>query len=423
MGKMNAHATVQFVAAVMLAVAAASVAPNSLAAQATIDLTGVVLDVDSREGIPDVILRVLGTDVSAASDEDGRFTIRGVPAGEWILRVDHLAYGTHQHSVTVAEGVSLELEVRLAQQAIELAPIVVEGETTLERERRTTGASFWEVDRMEIQRALGTSRHMGDLIRQTIPGLHLRQSAQLSGVDVCLEFRSAATISIVNNRACNHPMVLVDGVRVSDPNYLYGTIGMSNLERIQVIPPGSAGARYGTGALYGVILIETARPGLVREPGDNRPSSMPPPEKITFDWAQDPAGHNTTWSMVGAILGNTIGLAGGLWIARQCVQIVDEEIDSTCGTGTNIAAGSAAFILPAAGSAFGARLGGGTALSVGRTWPAVFGASMMLFPGYAFSLTTAGGDQNLVNKIGNTFLIVGVPLAVTAADRLFRKLR
>lgn len=402
------------------------VAVTDAVAQAEPPLSGIVIDVETRAGIPDAVLRVVGTDVSAASDESGRFVLHGVTPGDWVLRVSHLAYGAHEHQIAVAEGVSVVLEVRLALEAIELAPLVVKGESALAQERRRTGASFREINREEIQRALGSSRHLGDLIAQNIPGMRLRQSNQLSGVDICLEFRSAASISLVNGRACSHPTVVVDGVRVSSPNYLYGSIGLQNLRRVQVIPPSEAGARYGTGSLYGVVLIETERPGLLRGTDNPDPADFagaPRRGLATFDWQQDPAGHSTAWSLVGAVLGNSIGLAAGLAIAQRCIEVVREEIESSCGPSTTVAAGSAAFLMPAFGSALGARLGGGTQTSVGSPLPAVMGAAIMLFPGYAFSMSTVGGDQAIVNGIGNAFLVVGVPLAVTLADRLFRELR
>lgn len=387
------------------------------------ELTGVVIDVEDGSGIGDVILRVEGTLVSAASDEAGRFVLRGIPAGSWTLRVEHVAYGTHEHAIAVEPGERSSVQIRLAQEAIEMEPLVVEGETTLERQRRTTGSSFWEVDRERIVRAIGTSRHMGDVLRQVVPGLRLRQASNLSQTDVCLEFRGAASISIVNARACNHPMVLLDGVVVTNPQYLYGSVGMENLERIQVIPPGEAGARYGTGSLYGVILIETQRPGPIRTGPDAR-ELVGNREALTFDWTRDPAGHNTNRAFLGALAGNAVGLTLGLLVSRQCIRVdADDEIATSCGPTTNVLAGLSAFALPAAGSAFGVRWAGGTDLSVGRLVPAVLGASMMLFPGYAFSLSTVGGDRPVVNSVGHAFLALGVPVAVTLADRLFRTLR
>lgn len=397
--------------------------PAGAHAQERVDVQGSVVDVDTREGIADVILRVEGTTVSAASDDEGRFVLRGIPPGSWELRVEHVAYGSHRHRIAVESGESVEIEVRLAQEAIQLEPLTVEGETTLQRQRRTTGASFWEVTREEIVAALGSSRHMGDLVRQTVPGLRMRQDNNLSQNEVCLEFRSAASISIVNARPCNHPMVLLDGVVVTNPQYLYGSVGLDNLERIQVIPPGEAGVRYGTGSLYGVILIETRRVGPRRSEPDAR-DLMAPREPFTFDWTQDPAGHSTARTVLGAVVGNTLGLAAGLGLARRCIAVSpDDDIQTSCGATTSVFAGASAFVLPAVGSALGARWAGGTERSEGRLVPALLGAGMMLFPGYAFSLSTVGGSQPVVNNIGYAFLAAGVPLAVTLADKLFRELR
>jgi hypothetical protein len=412
-----------FAAALLAACCIAPVAGAAQDPEAHAEITGVVVDVDGGAGIADVILRIDGTLVSAASDESGRFVLRDIPAGTWTLRVEHVAYGEHEHVIAVEAGGQSRVQIRLAQEAIEMEPLVVEGETSLQRQRRATGASFWEVDRERIVRAIGTSRHMGDVLRQVVPGLRLRQASNLTQTDVCLEFRGAASISIVNARPCNHPMVLLDGVIVTNPQYLYGSVGMENLERIQVIPPGEAGARYGTGSLYGVILIETQRPGPIRTGPDAR-DLLVDRTALTFDWSRDPAGHDTDRAFLGALVGNAVGLTLGLLLSRQCIRVDgDDEIATSCGATTNVLAGLSAFALPAAGSALGVRWAGGTELSVGRIVPAVLGAGMMLFPGYAFSMSTVGGDRPVVNRVGHTFLALGVPLAVTLADRLFRTLR
>ena len=87
------------------------------------------------------------------------------------------------------------------------------------------------------------------------------------------------------------------------------------------------------------------------------------------------------------------------------------------------ATGMTAFALPALGSAMGARWGGRTETSQGSLVPAVVGASMMIFPGYLFSLTTVGDGVTTMNHVGKGMLLIGTPLLVTVADRMFRKLR
>ncbi|MDP2958635.1 MAG: carboxypeptidase regulatory-like domain-containing protein, partial [Longimicrobiales bacterium] len=293
---MNVHHTLILSALALAALGA----PSPTSAQQTVDVSGVVVDVATGQGIADVVLRLLDTDVSAATDGAGRFVLRGVPAGRWTLKVDHVAYGSHEHEIGVEPGQLVQLQIRLAVEAIELEPLVVAARTTRQRAERAQGSSLHVVERLEIERALGTSKHMGDLIRQTIPGIHLRQSNNLAGTNVCLEFRAAATISLLATHPCSHPMVLLDGVPVSDPNFLYGTVGLSNIERIQVIPPGEAGARYGTGSLYGVILIDTRPPGSQR-PAEERPvTAYPLRGRAAFDWSQDPAGHPLPRAAAGA---------------------------------------------------------------------------------------------------------------------------
>jgi len=99
------------------------------------------------------------------------------------------------------------------------------------------------------------------------------------------------------------------------------------------------------------------------------------------------------------------------------------QIVTSCGGATDALAILGAMALPALGGAVGVRLGGSTEGSVGRLLPAMVGAGMMLFPGYAFSMSTVGGGSAAANAIGNTLLVVGPPLVLSVADRLFRNTR
>ena len=388
------------------------------------EVRGTVVDATSGLGIPDVLVRVEGTALMARSGADGAFTLDPLEPGEWILLLQHLAYGEHNHPFTVTPGAPAELRIQLSEQAIQLEAVSVEAASARARRERAQGFSLQVVDRDQIEAALGTSRHLGDLIRQTIPGIRLRQGNNLVGTQVCLEFRGASNLSMLDTRPCNHPMVFMDGVPVTDPTTLYGMIGLQTLDRIQVVPPSEAGARYGSGALYGVILIETVRPGLDRRRMSPDELIRTSPGRATFDWTDHPTGHPTGRVILGSAVGNVVGLGLGIAVARQCIGVDRrDQIVSDCGVATNAGAVLAALALPALGGALGARWGGQTDDSVGRLLPAVFGAGLMLFPGYAFSLSTVGSGSEAANVVGGLFLAVGVPTLVTIADRLFRQTR
>ena len=146
--------------------------------------------------------------------------------------------------------------------------------------------------------------------------------------------------------------------------------------------------------------------------------------RLAFDWTLDPSGHHLARAATGAFLGNALGLAAGIALGERCIAMDDkDQIVTSCGGAGSAAAILGAMALPALGAALGSRIGGGTETSVGRLVPALVGAGMMLFPGYAFSLSTVGGGSEAANAIGNTLLVVGAPFVVTMADRLFRSLR
>lgn len=392
-----------------------------LSAQSTASVSGWVLDGGTREPIRTVRLRIEGLEATSSTDENGRFLLDSVPEGIRVLILDHLTYGTHRHFLNLRAGEPLEVEIRLTPEAIELEPLLVQTESARQRAARATGASVHVVNRDRIERALGTSRHLGDLVRQTVAGMHLSEPNSVTG-RVCLEFRAAASLSLMGS-GCRSPQVFLDGVPITGPDAFYGLIALETIQRIEIIPPGEAGARYGTGSLYGVLLIDTRTPGL-REFDQPREVMLGPRRSRTFDWDQDSFGHRSKRSAAGAFLGNAVGLAAGLAIARRCISLDHkDELVATCGSSSTVGAGALAVVLPALGSALGARWGGTTDASRGDLVPMMLTTGLMIFPGYVFALSTATGSGNSVNSVGAVFLVIGVPAMATIGDYLFRKLR
>ena len=405
---------------VLLSLAAVS-AP--LEAQQLRSIEGRVIDRETGEGIPDVAVQAAGTQLETVTDAYGGFLLQGLPAGDRLLVFTHLAYGEHQQVVSVADEGG-QFRFRLSAEAIELEGVVVETATRESQRRRAVGASSHVIDSEMIQRSLGTSRHLGDLLRQTVPGIKIRQSNDLVSTGICVEFRAAASMSMIS-RPCEHPAVYLDGVPVSSPDQLYGMLSLHTIEQLEVIPPGEAGARYGTGSLYGVILITTQRPG-VRRAADDILAAEPyvTPSSRHFDWELDPPGHSTRRAFAGAFLGNAIGIGAGVLVANQCIGVDrKDEIVTSCSSAGTAGVALSALALPAIGSALGARWAGGTDRSVGSFGAAAFGAALGLVPGYAFTLATQGAESGVINAVGYTFLFAAVPVVVTGADRLFRKLR
>jgi hypothetical protein len=91
-------------------------------------ITGVVKDAKNLESIIGANVYIQGTQVGAATDINGNFTIANVKPGNYTLVISVLTYKTHVIPETVVEGGKrTQLEVTLHEDATELQEIVVSG--------------------------------------------------------------------------------------------------------------------------------------------------------------------------------------------------------------------------------------------------------------------------------------------------------
>ncbi|MDH3222586.1 MAG: hypothetical protein OEO23_02630, partial [Gemmatimonadota bacterium] len=214
-----------------------------------------------------------------------------------------------------------------------------------------------------------------------------------------------------------------DGVLVSNPSSLYPSIPVETVESIEVIPPSEAGSRFGTGALWGAIVIESRRPGRRwAEAGVKEPSAP----VARFDWNLEPGTHAGRRVFLSALAANSAGVALGLAVSNNCIRLRNPGFDSVVsdcsGEGTLLSA-LAGVAIPALSAAAAARWTGDTDLSRGRFAAAAIGASVALVPGYAFLISSRRDGSNAAEIMGGAMLLIGAPFAVSVADRLFRSLR
>lgn len=381
-------------------------------------VTGRVEHAETSRPIRDASVQVAGTLLGTLTDAQGAFRITDVPAGSHSLRVTHVAYGARTVSIDVPEGAPVSVRIRLSETAIELEPIEVTGLSTAERADRAAGFRRGVVSRAQLAELESTNATLHEALRQYVPSVRARQ-VNLVGSPVCIELR---TVRATFRNECLSPAVYLDGVPVSNPTLLYNTLDISIIESLEVIPAAEAGARFGTGALYGALLIETRRPGEVGA-DRTRPSAARSP---AFDWDQDPQSHPTRRSLLFAFLGNAAGLAIGLSAADECIgtrQPSNDRIIALCDSGPTAASALAAMALPAIGGALGSTLGGRTDASRGKLLPAIAGAAMVLLPAYGVMFSAERMDSDGLRILGKSLLVVGVPLITTFSDHQFRSRR
>ncbi len=109
------------IAVVILAAGAASTAFSQ-----TGSIEGAVLDQASREPLPSANVQIPGTALGASSGADGRFTITGIPVGNYQLRISLVGYEPVVLSdIVVMTGRQQVLEIGLDQVPVDVAGVEV----------------------------------------------------------------------------------------------------------------------------------------------------------------------------------------------------------------------------------------------------------------------------------------------------------
>src|SRR5690554_5588381 len=89
--------------AIGLAIAVSSAAAGELQAQ-TGSISGRVSDVASGRAIVGARVSVVGQQIAAPTNSEGRFVLRGIPSGQVTIRATSIGYGEQQRQVNVASS-------------------------------------------------------------------------------------------------------------------------------------------------------------------------------------------------------------------------------------------------------------------------------------------------------------------------------
>jgi len=383
------------------------------------ELVGRVVASGTNEPVTAASVVLVGSRYEAVTDDGGVFRFRDVPVGKYRLQVQHIGYSRQTVEVEIRGDVSAPVEVTVSAAAVALSPITVEGLSVAERRDRGAGARRSLLTREQIERAENTQLNLADLLTLALPTVRVRRHEKAVGSPVCVELRTVRAMQA----QCLSPVVVLDGVPISNPTTLYDNIDTRMIESVEILNAAEASTRYGSGALYGAILISTRRPGAAES---NDMASRIALGSPNFDWELDPSGHRTARVFVSSALANGIGLAVGVAAASQCIGLrkpANDGIISECSIAPTLGTAAAAILLPALASSVASGLAGNTHLSRGEFAPAILGATMTILPGYALVFSGHRNNSETLNWIGYGVIVLGPPLITTGADYLFRKLK
>ncbi|MEP6690852.1 MAG: SusC/RagA family TonB-linked outer membrane protein [Gemmatimonadaceae bacterium] len=261
--------------AVVFALTAPVAARSALWAQqpapaAQTSITGRVTERASSQPIADVRAVVVGRSIVAITNADGRYTLRGVPAGAVEVRVLRIGYAEQKSAVTVVAGQQSTLDFAMAAAPVQLSEVVTTAGGA-EQRRLEVANDIAQIDASKIVQTEPIA-NMSDLLVARAPGVQVLPG-NMTGTGARIRIRGTSSLSLGND-----PIYVIDGVRMesstgsssisiggSFPSRV-NDINPNDIENIEIVKGPSAATLYGTDAANGVIVITTkhGRPGATK---------------------------------------------------------------------------------------------------------------------------------------------------------------
>ncbi len=250
-----------------LAVGLALSAAPALAQTGTVE--GRVTAAATGDPVTGAQVIMVGTNLGARTDADGRFVLLNVPTGGQQVRAAAIGYAMMTVQFNVQAGVVNTADFQLNTSVLRLDEVVVTG-TAGQARKREVGNTISSINLADIP---DPPANMDQLLQARSAGMQVMQSSGMAGSGAQIRLRGAVSVS-----QSNQPLIYVDGVRIRSEGYrrnrpAVGFTGRSgnvqpsplndinpdDIERVEVIKGSAASTLYGTEASAGVIQIFTKK--------------------------------------------------------------------------------------------------------------------------------------------------------------------
>ncbi len=237
-----------------LAMAAALLLPAAAAAQDTGGrIIGTVTDA-SGEPLSAVQIYIENTSIGGLSQENGRFLLLNVPAGNYTVVAQRIGYATAQETnVVVTAGQDATLEIRMSVTALSMNEIVVTGVVDpVEGIKLPFTVGKVSAEDLQVAPVVNPVTALAG----KVAGVNIVQGSGQPGDGADVLLRTPTSIW-----EDSHPMYVIDGVILSTGSDVGSTVDLNGLdiESIEVVKGAAAASLYGSRAANGVIQIRTKR--------------------------------------------------------------------------------------------------------------------------------------------------------------------
>lgn len=205
------------------------------------DIRGKVVDTNG-ESLPGASVKVKGSSLQTATDENGAFTLTGV-AGDAVLAVSYTGF-----TLDVPVNGRSQLTIELQESASQLEDVVVIGYGAVKKIDLT--GSVGQVDVEDLAKAPVAS--FAEALAGRVAGVEVSGSDGQPGGGINIRIRGVGSLT-----QSTTPLYVIDGFPVENPDP--ATLNPEDIESFTVLKDASSTAIYGSRGANGVILIQTKR--------------------------------------------------------------------------------------------------------------------------------------------------------------------
>ena len=239
----------------------ATAATAATAGAQTATISGRVTAEGSSAPLGESRVMVVGTNLIASTNAEGRYVLRNVPTGPAQVRVLRVGYQEQKLAVTVAAGQQVTLDFAMRPSVIQLQDVVTTA--TGQQRRVELGNAVSSVGDVAKRVEETPVTNAYDLLTARAPGVVVLPGS-MTGTAGSIRIRGLNSLSLNNA-----PIWVVDGVRFTS-----GAVGVSTggtattflnglnpeeIEDIEIVKGPSAATLYGTDAANGVIVVTTKK--------------------------------------------------------------------------------------------------------------------------------------------------------------------
>lgn len=245
-------------------------------------VSGQVTDAETGQPLPGANVFIADTYVGSSADADGRFSISGLRAGEYLLKAGFIGYKIVEQLIHVQLGKTLTVDLALKPTVLVGEQIVITGS----RQPESLASAAGSINLLGKNELARRNSFRLDEALLSVPGVTM--------VGENINIRGGAGY---NRLGGSRTLILLDGVPVltSDLGEAnWNILPVTEIEHVE-ISKGAASSLYGSGALSGVVNIITKQASEGHSFSFNQTSGIyDKPSVPEWRWSDKPLYYNKT---------------------------------------------------------------------------------------------------------------------------------